>query len=465
LLFAAGLFANNLQISSVNLSNDSTITFNISWENSWRVSVVPQNHDASWIFIKKRDCASGQWSHVDLSSTLSDHTAATPLEVYLDGKDVSAEAKGLFLRRSTDGVGNIINVAVSVRIKNLGPADYDFKVYGIEMVQIPQDSFYLGDGNGGGTYRNGSSTAPYYVTSENAIAVANTVGKLYTASSTNFRPVSLPAAFPKGYAEIYSMKYEITQGQYVDFFNSLNADQAPIRYMNVTTNRHNISGVWPVVTNTLPHRAMGFLGWADYLAFLDWSALRPMTDLEFEKICRGPIYPVKSELAWGTTLYTRAATLISDGTPNESVTDMITPGSGIASIGGATGGVQGSLRSGFAAKTATSRLEAGATYYGVMEMTGNVYEQVISTTTTTGVAFTGMVGDGEISTTPSPGYANVPFWPSKTASTVATSGAVGKALRGGGWAGALSTGGISNRTYATYHFATRINTMGGRGVR
>ena len=33
------------------------------------------------------------------------------------------------------------------------------------------------------------------------------------------------------------------------------------------------------------------------------------------------------------------------------------------------------LRCGFAAKTATSRLEAGATYYGVMEMTGNVFDE------------------------------------------------------------------------------------------
>ena len=109
----ASIMANNVQISSVTLTNDSTITFNISWENSWRVSVAPNNHDAVWIFIKRKDCASGQWSHVELSSTVTDHTTASPLEVYIDGRDAGLNALGLFLRRNADGTGNINNVAVS----------------------------------------------------------------------------------------------------------------------------------------------------------------------------------------------------------------------------------------------------------------------------------------------------------------------------------------------------------------
>ena len=33
-------------------------------------------------------------------------------------------------------------------------------------------------------------------------------------------------------------------------------------------------------------RACNFLNWNDLAAYLQWAALRPMTELEFEKICR-----------------------------------------------------------------------------------------------------------------------------------------------------------------------------------
>jgi hypothetical protein len=36
LLGVGGVHANNLQITNVTVPNDSTITFNISWENNWR---------------------------------------------------------------------------------------------------------------------------------------------------------------------------------------------------------------------------------------------------------------------------------------------------------------------------------------------------------------------------------------------------------------------------------------------
>ena len=43
-----------------------------------------------------------------------------------------------------------------------------------------------------------------------------------------------------------------------------------------------------------------FLSWMDLAAYLDWAALRPMTELEFEKICRGPNPPIAGEYVWGT---------------------------------------------------------------------------------------------------------------------------------------------------------------------
>ncbi len=461
----SNLLANNLQITNVNLPNDSTLNFNISWENSWRVGVAPNNHDAAWIFIKRRDCASGQWSHVDLSSTPADHSAAAPLEVYIDGKDASPEAKGLFLRRAAVGVGNITNAAISIRLKGLEIGEFDFRVFGIEMVQIPEESFYLGDGTGGSTvYRDGNTFNPFLVSSEDSINVGSSVGSLSTAS-TSYLPLPLPAAFPKGYAQIYCMKYEITHRQYVDFMNLLASDQIIPRNISVTVSRHNITGAWPNKATLVPHRAMGYLGWADLLAYLDWSALRPMTDLEFEKICRGPVTPIANEYAWGTNLVSNATVVVNDGTPTEGSSSPITPGAGLAKLG--TAGIAGPLRVGFAAKTATSRLEAGATFYGVMEMTGNIHESVIGTRAPLGVAFTGDLGDGEVTKSPVPGFADVSSWPSKNAPlSTSSSSAPGKCIKGGAWTSTLAgEGKISDRIYANYPYGQRYNSQGGRGVR
>ena len=456
------MFGNNVQISNVSLTNDSTITFNISWENSWRVSVAPNNHDAVWLFLKRRDCASGQWSHVDLSSVVGDHTVAAPLEAYIDGKDL-AGTKGLFLRRSADGTGNISSTVVSLRMAAMPLGEYDFRIFGIEMVQIPQGSFQLGDGNiSAGSFKKGNSNDPYVVTSEGAIASSTSAANIYTSSSV-YRPLSMPANYPKGFAEMYCMKHEISQAQYVDFVNLLTSDQAVNRQITGTSNRLNITGTWPVLIANTPHRAMNYLAWADWMAYLDWVALRPMTELEYEKICRGPVTPIASEFAWGTNIITDANTLTNDGTANEQSSNPITAGGGIANYNNNT--ILGPLRCGFAAKAATSRLTAGSTYYGVMEMSGNVWETTISTRYSTAVAYTGNVGDGTITVSPTPGYANQPSWPTPTAATSSSTAATARGARGGSWNKASIYLQVSNRTYINTRDARRSSEFGGRGLR
>jgi formylglycine-generating enzyme required for sulfatase activity len=463
LLLFAKSYANNLQISNISLNNDSTLTFDISWENSWKISTAaPYNQDAVWTFIKYKDCATGQWQHADLSSTLGDHTAASPLEIYIDGKDAGA-TKGLFIRRSADGSGNISNVSVSIAMTSIPLGQYDFKVFGIEMVQITQGTFKLGDGNvSSGSFKDGSTSNPFLVDSEDAIVAGSSSGNLFT-TGTAYRAVNLPAAFPKGYDEIYCMKYEISQGQYVDFVNLLTGDQASNRQVTGTSNRLTISGTWPILSASSPYRAMNFMGWADLLAYLDWSALRPMTELEYEKICRGPATPVGGEYAWGSTIITDANTITNDGSATETHNNVITAGGGVASYNNTT--VLGPLRCGYAAKNATTRLEAGASYYGVMEMSGNLWEPTVSTVNSTGSAYTGIVGDGTISVSPAAGYSNVTNWPNKQASIGSTSAAVGKVQRGASWHEGHPSLRISDRGSCNTNSAQRLNEYGGRGVR
>ena len=259
------------------------------------------------------------------------------------------------------------------------------------------------------------------------------------------------------------MKYEISQAQYVDFVNNLASDQANNRQVTGTANRLNITGTWPVLVANTPHRVMNFMAWADFLAYLDWAALRPMTELEFEKISRGPAASVAGAFAWGSSIITDANTAINDGTSTESVSNAITAGGGIANYN--NNALLGPLRCGFAAKAGTDRFQAGASYYGIMELSGNVWEQVITTRNANGTGFQANLGDGEISTTPVPGFADVATWPTPTANVASTTSVSGRAIRGGAWNNAPTELTTSSRSNVDNADGRRLNVFGGRGVR
>lgn len=52
--------------------------------------------------------------------------------------------------------------------------------------------------------------------------------------------------------------------------------------------------------------ACNWLTWMDGAAYTDWAALRPFTELEFEKAARGPQLVVNDEYSWGSTDLTQA---------------------------------------------------------------------------------------------------------------------------------------------------------------
>jgi formylglycine-generating enzyme required for sulfatase activity len=204
------------------------------------------------------------------------------------------------------------------------------------------------------------------------------------------------------------------------------------------------------------NRACNFLSWNDVAAWLDWAALRPMTELEFEKAARGPAPPVAGEFAWGTPLVVDANTLAHDGLPTETATDAVPAGYGLASHGYL--GPQGGLRNGFGGSDTSTRLTIGAGYHGALELSGNLWELVVTTTTTTGLNFNGALGDGNLTTD---GDANTPTWPGTDAQ--------GAGHRGGGWNSGILPDfrdlAVSDRFYIGLVPTNRRNTGGGRGVR
>lgn len=381
-----------------------------------------------------------QWEHATIDSAFT----GSPLRA-----DTVSDFMGVMVYRSADGTGSIPATSVSVRLSGFPSGNFDFKVFEIEMVYIPEDSFYLGDGLSTHTFREGTITAnPYLVTSENPITVSNSGTNLYATSSISTGTV--PATYPKGYNDIYCMKYEISQSQYVEFLNCLSSTQANIRRFTSSANRYTITGNWPVATATSGNRACNFIAYDDILAYLDWAALRPYTEMEFEKICRGPAVYVPGEFAWGSTFIVDGNTVVNDGSPTESVSNAIPPGSGIANYNNNI--ILGPLRCGFPGTATTTRQSMGATYYGVCEMSGNLREIVVHNTNNTGRAYIPNHGNGYITPT---GFMDVTGWPG--------SGAFG--TRGGGYNDGSGDLRISDRADDTFSTTTRRAYMGGRGVR
>jgi formylglycine-generating enzyme required for sulfatase activity len=277
----------------------------------------------------------------------------------------------------------------------------------------------------------------------------------------------LSNAFPKGYAAFYCMKYEVTQGQWVDFFNTLTDAQKATRDITSSTGK-NSDGVvsrntvaWTTgdATSTRRDRACNFLSWADGCAFADWAGLRPMTELEFEKACRGPLTPVADEFAWGTATIMANASRTISGTENgtETITSDTSLGGcnygNLAHTGGDAG--SGPLRAGIFATNGSSRVSAGASYWGIMELSGNLWERPVMVGNATGRTFTGLHGNGVLDV--STGDADVTGWPGTTAT--------GAGFRGGGWWAAGVYVRASDRFYGPYVVATRSEDIGSRSVR
>jgi len=340
----------NIKVTSPavgSLSSGSTsVTFNVSWDASWRNATVIGNWDAAWVFVKFRTTTGGtlgDWKHASLNNTghsvPSGATLTTGLVDTSSAFNIASNpAVGVFIHRSADGAGTFTanNVSLSWNYSQDGVTGSDtveIRVFAIEMVYIPQAAFFAGD-NATSSYslRQGSSdNDPWYIGSENAITTANAAGTGTNQAETAaeyyypgpYLPVgwslSIAAAFPKGYQSFYMMKGEISQGQWVAFFNTLTATQKSTRDITSATGknsdaltyRNNVS--WSSGDATLPDQggganyecvAMGYLSWDDLAAYLDWSGLRPMSELEFEKAGRGRQRAVSGEYAWGSTSIT-----------------------------------------------------------------------------------------------------------------------------------------------------------------
>ena len=491
-------FANNLVLGNPSYSSaNNTLTFTIKWDNSWRVNGAsgPNNYDAIWVFVKRQPCAAnGIWSHALLSSTSSDHSVTGSYGLVADAV---TDGMGVFIHRAASAsnqIGSFPNTS-SVTIKLSGTYNPEligstsnsdnFKVIGIEMVYVPEGSFYIGDGRSSNSsnFSAGNTVGNVQITSAKQ---TNGLGAYsnYVSNPQYGCFIPLPSSYPLGYNGFYSMKYEINQQQIADYLNTLNYDQQAARlavwgarYPNVGntyfTNANNYRQMIKVTSagtnNTVPaifgfdnawnaYLAAGYLNWQDLTSYLDWSGLRPMTEFEYEKACRGTLNAVAYEYPWGTTtMNTSSGGMTNANTVNE-VANQINEGLVHYNWDG------GPMRSGFAATSNSNRLQAAATFYGIMEMAGNVVEQCVGGGTGFNYSiFTTANGDGALTAR---GLANVTGWPADGGTTSGT------ILKGGGFytnTGQMAQMQVSDRQYYAGDNRNANNTrdrnIGGRGVR
>ncbi|OUS02137.1 hypothetical protein A9Q86_05665 [Flavobacteriales bacterium 33_180_T64] len=467
--------ANNINVSNISLENFDSVNnwvqveFDLSWENSWRLSSGPSNWDAAWVFIKYR-YDGGTWRHCSLSQV--DNVAAAGSIV-----DVSADTYGAFVYRDVEGSGT--NTFQDMRLRwDIGsiPDDavIDVQVFAIEMVNIPQGTFSVGGKSGDEQnkfHRGSSSNFEFFVTSEAEITVTNsgTTNLYYTSDNggggDHLGPV--PAAFKKGFDAFYIMKYEVSEAQWVAYFNLLTEVQKVNRDLTDATHKNSDNAVsrntisWTGgsnnATTTAPDRAVSYISPADMNSYLDWSALRPMTELEFEKASRGPIAVHQGEFAWGNdNIATSDYTLSFSGQTNEIINNL-DPLTGNASYLTTDASINGPLRCGIFAASAInkSREETGGSYYGVMELSGNLYERCVSVGNPVGRSFTGNHGNGVISYS---GSGTASLWPNSTTGN-------GYGFRGGSWLNSENFLRISDRFDAATDIATGNSRLGLRGAR
>jgi formylglycine-generating enzyme required for sulfatase activity len=489
--------ANDIQVTNLTVhphsGGNGEVEFDLSWSNSWRSTTEPYNWDAAWVFCKIRRNG-GDWTHLKLSTT--GHTIpSTPQAITtalglvdppIAHNASTNPAVGIFLYRTNDGFGTFTANDMRLRwnYEDNGASSsnvVEIRVLAIEMVYIPEGAFYAGDNATSNSAFREKSTGdndPWYISSEGAITTTDTTtgNYYYPAASGGGGDAAnsiftIPAAFPKGYGAFYMMKGEISQGQYVAFFNMLTSAQKSER--DITGNhaayggkntdfidsRNNISwtGSGEATLNGGTHSgvAMNYMAWADLAALLDWSGLRPMSELEFEKAGRGsrgptsPIAAVSGEYAWGSTSITRATSISNSGTSSERGQ----VGSNIAY--GNAAGVQGPLRVGSFAKGVNNRGASGGGFYGVFELSGNVRERPVTVGNSTGRAYQGRYhGDGILNTT---GNSNTTNWPGTNAA--------GTGFRGGDWNSWNGFALLSDRTFAALSLTGRTSDWGGRGVR
>jgi len=520
LFIAQAAYASDVDVYNVSLQNVDTtgntvdIKFDLAQDNVMTPGTdanAADFYDRVWIFAKYSTDSGATWNHATF-------TTGGSITTYASGVGISADGMGAFCEPGTNQTVRWAYGTDSVADN----ATAQIRLFAIEMVLIPAGDFYAGDNVGG----SGGSTDTILDKDNNYPALISITGNvIYSAdihyddaqfgnsgdgiwvdgdggiSKTAATETNMNANFPTGYGAFYIMKYEVSQGQYAAFLNTLTQAQQNTRTADTLTSEdaaghfvmvgENITALTSLQgikagsdpadgepynfgvdgegtpdgtlneSNDGQWRACNYLSWMDLAAYADWAGLRPITELEFEKACRGGgVSAVAGELAWGSASgATSYSALYHSGEADEQ--PSIDAGSSVniaSNLNYDACSPDGPIRCGAFSTSSTTRTQAGASYYGVMELSGNVWERPVTVGNETGRSFEGTHGNGSLT---SDGFADNSDWPGYVTSKV--SSATGSTSNGGNWNNDTSLAHVSYRYSAAD--TARSNNKGGRCAR
>ncbi len=417
ILFISSLsvMANGVKVDTVYYEKSANkVHLKVSWKNAWRQTL--DYHDAVWIFCKYKTVNVGYWMHADIKA------GSTTASGLLETREVN-DKLGFFVRLNTDTTTDVASTTVSFEPEGIIGLYPDFKVFATEMVYVPEGAFWAGAASPDtGTFWfsdmnsyvnrcfheqnfiSGMQYRPLRISSENQLTsnLARTIRDEW----------KLSAGFPKGYSGFYCMKHEISNAQLIDFLNTipdnwlnefrlnltfsstgirniyqgvdtLNPISPISAFYNATTRQllfgcdGNKNGILNEPNDELDYPA--FIPHLVYFNFLYWAGLVPMTEFQFEKSARGPLYPTNGEKAFGpyNTLVVSSGDLNNKGTADEKLNRTI-PGPVSARL----------TRCGAFADSSSDRLTSGASFYGILNYQDNVLEITVESDTANNL-FTG----------------------------------------------------------------------------
>jgi len=350
------------------LGNDAVnktiqVQFDISWDNSWRDGI---NYDAAWIFMKFKD-SNGLWQHVQLNQTgfMNGIGTANTLQV-------TSDKVGSWLYRSALGSGTFNSTGMQLQW-NYGLAGLtsvtglEVRVFAVEMVYVPEGEFNCagaGSPSFSVSFENSRQGLTFNAPGGNFPVINNRLSPVLTYNDLNPNSnitVRIKGdagldtdnngsvdntTYPIGFRAFYCFKYEMTEQQYADFLNTLTSAQ-------ITT--LGVAGINITLTNgqyfsSTPNRACTSANATRLLAFADWACIRTISFTEFNKASYGPLQPVFSN---------NGAIYPAYGSPDNP------------------GNLNSIKNVGSYATSTTGRGLSGASYYGILDMTGNAREPVV----------------------------------------------------------------------------------------
>lgn len=458
-------YANNVAVTNVQLLEPDTsagtvkVTFTLSQENPFGDLTYDGKSysDYIWVFVKYSTVPVDESIGYKHAKLISGTGYQTP----------TSDNKGVFIKASDAGVSGT-TFSVLWKFLDDGVAidkTVNVKVCAIEMVKIPLGSFYYN------VHYNGSNIGTAAVADWSSCTVENGYCNNYGAgsevlvSATSHVPVGNSTAdWPNGYGSFYIMKYEVSQGQYADFLNMLSASDATSRFGSYTDYEHTITYAsgnpyGSRYAASKPSRASAYISWDDCLAYASWAALRPMTEMEFEKAARGTssgtfynaTYPWgEDDPTTGNEVYVPLGHVSPYGAYKyyANFNNVVTTNGGPTNVG--------NYLSGDIERPTTA--QTGASPYGVADLAGNLWEHVINCDKNdTGdaaatVVLTPAIGDGALHTN----YLTDLNW---------SKAAKGKGLRGGSWSNDSGSLRVSYRNYAGITITGRHNNYGFRAAR